>query len=387
MAGRNGLTARRWDLDHLEATGDWQLLNVPAEVIGDGVEQLSQLKHGTLVVWNKLDRVVGDSKADNMRARRQFLNALRTVEGHVGMVFHRFMTQRNSIKIWLNGQMIKSWDPFLTDEPATQRLPVETLGPVDAEITVTPYVLPHHSHLTADNHRAAGGPSGWNAHQGFYVYRNHRLLLPGDWLGLGFLKEEHYKLARIQVDLPNSFDHQWRIDVRKSHAEPPLPYRDDLRRIAQVTRKRAVTVYRHRGKTIARGVRKSPVFVWQRHVKAKRVSYVVNREHPLIRHALAANAIVAQDLHRILRLIEEYVPVQQIWVDMAEGDESQSSPFESAAEQEIVELIRALYYALIKTGLTHNEAIERLVTTEAIGEHYELVEPTVESLLRDRNGE
>ena len=387
VAGRNGVSARRWDLDHLEATGDWQLLNVPVEAVGSGVEQLSQLEHGTMVVWNKLDGLVGDAKADNVRARRQFHNALRAVEEHLGMVFHRFMTDRNSITLWLNGQMIKPWDPFLTGESATQRLSAETLGPMDAEITVTPYVLPHHSHLTADKHRAAGGPSGWNAHQGFYVYRNRRLLLPGDWLGLGFLKEEHYKLARIQIDLPNSFDHQWRIDVRKSHAKPPLPYRDDLLRIAKVTRKRAVTVYRHRGKTIARGVRKSPVFVWQRHVKAKRVSYVVNRDHPLIRHALAANSIVAQDLLRILRLIEEYVPVQQIWVDMAEGDESQSRPFESAVEQEIVELIRALYDALIKTGLTHTEAIERLVATEAIGERYELVEPTVENLLKDRNGE
>ena len=171
----------------------------------------------------------------------------------------------------------------------------------------------------------------------------------GRLLGLGFLKEEHYKLARIQIDLPNSVDHEWEIDVRKSRARPPLPYKDDLRRIAQATRKRAVTVYRHRGKTIARGIRNSPVFVWQRHVRNRGCHMWSTEIIPLVRDALVADSIDTQKLQQILRLIEEYVPVQQIWVDQAEGDESHSQPFESAAEQEIMELIRALYKAFINT--------------------------------------
>ena len=383
VADRDGIKLRRWDLDHLASTGDWQLLNVPVESAGGDVERLSQMKQGTLVVWDKLDRLVGDVGADNERARRQFHNTLRAVEEHLAMVFHRFMAQRKGISIWLNDQAVRPWDPFLDDESATQQLPSEIHGPPGAEIRVTPYVLPHHSHMTAEKHRAAAGPGGWNAQQGFYVYRNRRLLLPGDWLGLGFIKEEHYKLARIQVDLTNSSDHEWGIDVRKSRARPPLKYRDDLRRIAQAARKRAVEVYRHRGKSIARGVRQSPVFVWQKRVKGKRVSYAVNRDHPLVRDALMADSIATRRLKQILRLIEEYVPVQQIWVDMAEGGDSQSNPFEAAEDQEIAELIRALYSAFIKTGLTHDQALERLGATEAIGERFELVVPTVENLLKE----
>ena len=246
---------------------------------------------------------------------------------------------------------------------------------------MTPYVLPHHSRLTAAQHHAAGGPAGWNAQQGFYVYRNRRLLLPGDWLGLTFQKDEHYKLARIRVDLSNSSDHEWDIDVRKSRASPPLRFRDDLLRIARATRRRAVDVYRHRGKTIARSSRSAPTFVWQRRTRGGRVSYVVNREHPLVSGALNSTAISARELRQILRLIEEYVPVQQIWVDMAEGDESQSQPFESATESEIVELIRAVYGALINAGSTHEEALARLVRTEVMGDRFEMVEPTVRELV------
>ena len=383
-ASECGVHTRRWDLDHLATSGDWQLLNVPVQSAAAGVlDRLTELEHGTLVVWAKLDRLVGDAEVDNSKARRQFHDALRGVEEHVAMVYHRFMTERNSVAIHINDQPIRPWDPFMADETATQRLPSETLGPSDSGITVSPFVLPHHSRLSGEKHRAASGPAGWNAQQGFYVYRNRRLLLPGDWLGLGFMKEEHYKLARIQLDLSNSSDHEWEIDVRKSRARPPLPYRDDLRRIAQAVRKRAVTVYRHRGKTIARMVRSSPVFVWNRQVKRGRVSYVISREHPLVRDALGADSTDSKRLQQILRLVEEYVPVQQIWVDMAEGDESQGQPFESAQEREIVGLIEALYSALINAGLSHTDALERLGSTEAIGERFELVEPTVDAMLKE----
>ena len=119
------------------------------------------------------------------------------------------------------------------------------------QIAIVPYVLPHVSRISAEQHARAAGIRGWNQHQGFYVYRNERLLVPGDWLGLPFAKEEHFKLARIQLDIPNSMDHEWDIDVTKSKAKPPDALRAELRRIAGVTRQRASAVYRHRGKVQA----------------------------------------------------------------------------------------------------------------------------------------
>ena len=184
--------------------GDWQLLNVPIEAVLHGVDPLSQSGHGTLVVWENLDRLVGDAGSDDARAQRQFLESLRAVEEHIAMVFHRFMVRPRPISIRLNGQAIKPWDPFLADDVATQRLPTESLGEPGDGVTVTPFVLPHHTRLSVEKHRAAAGPAGWNAQQGFYVYRNRRFLLACDWLDLGFQKEEHYKLARLQID-PSQF--------------------------------------------------------------------------------------------------------------------------------------------------------------------------------------
>src|SRR6266568_6575838 len=72
--------------------------------------------------------------------------------------------------------------------------------------------------ISSQTHVGAAGPHGWNAQQGFYVYRNRRLLVPGDWLGLNLQKEEHYKLTCFQVDLPNDLDSEWQIDVKKHPA-------------------------------------------------------------------------------------------------------------------------------------------------------------------------
>ena len=211
--------------------------------------------------------------------------------------------------------------------------------------------------------------------------------MPGDWLGLGFAREEHCKLARIQIDLSNSSDHDWDIDVRKSRARPPAELKDDLRRIARAVRKRAVAVYRHRGKAVARTSRNSQVFVWQRWVRGKMVGYRINRDHPIVRDAANANNIDSKKLNQILRLIEEYIPVQQIWIDMAEGDESQNQPFQSATESEIIGLIKAMYVAFVNSGMTHRQTLEQLGTTESIGDRFELVEPTVKALLKEKNND
>lgn len=76
----------------------------------------------------------------------------------------------------------------------------------------------------------AEGVNGWTNQQGFYIYRGKRLMLAGDWLGL-FRKEEHYKLVRIQIDLPNKLDTDWQIDIKKSTARPPLVSREQIKKI------------------------------------------------------------------------------------------------------------------------------------------------------------
>ena len=102
-ASSRSMSIRQWDLDHLASVGEWQLLRPSAEAVGESAAALRELPHGTLVVWEKPDRMVGDVGVDDERARRQFLQALEAVESHIAMVFHRLMTGRGAVSIWLNG--------------------------------------------------------------------------------------------------------------------------------------------------------------------------------------------------------------------------------------------------------------------------------------------
>ncbi len=209
---------RRWDLDVVASTGEWRLLKSAPPSLGR-----PELDGGarTRVVWTKCDRLVGDVDVSDSRAQARFNSVARAVAEHLSAVFHRFTSGRGRVTIRVNGNTVTPWDPFMTGHPATQSLGAEVLTLGDEQVRVTPYVLPHRSKLDEAEQTAGEGVRGWNHQQGFYLYRGDRLLVQGDWLGVGGAKDEHTKLARIAIDIPTSLDHAWQVDVRKASARAP----------------------------------------------------------------------------------------------------------------------------------------------------------------------
>lgn len=365
-----GSAARCWDLDYINIAREWRLLKkVNLHRLTEAGEKIEQ--QGTIVLWEKMDRVTGAASTDDNKAYKRFLEAIEEVKNHLAMVFHRYLEKRGGINILINGRKLEPWNPFLREEKATQELPSEKLFCRDAPLTVTPYVLPHHSKLSSDRHRTAAGPQGWNAQQGFYVYRNERLLVSGDWLGLGFQKEEHYKLARIQIDLPNNMDDEWQIDVKKSRARPPGYLRADLKRIAKLTRDQAVQIYRHRGKVIARKSSQDNVFLWQQKTRHGKYFYEINRGHPLIQ--LSLREIGTDKIEPILRLLEETIPVSHIIITSSEEPDRMSSPLEGAKYAEVRPILQKIYGSFQKNGFSRNEIFDRLTTMEPFSQNPEFI--------------
>jgi len=368
------ITTRRWDLDYVGKVSEWRLLYGTASGSEQRISELEDQKSGTLVLWECMDRIVGNDRVDDQKAERRFLKNISNVEQHLSMVFHRFIEDPKGITIYINGHKIDSWDPFLSNESTTQQLQEERLPLHGDVVRVRPYILPHHSRLSSTAYDCGGGPRGWNAQQGFYVYRNRRLLLAGDWLGLGIKKEEHYKLARIAIDLPNSMDQEWDIDVRKSRARPPGILQEDLRRIARITRERAVDVYRHRGKVLSRKTSVNDIFVWNRELKGGRVKFRINREYALIADLLQISS--QEDRTRVealLRLIEETIPVPLITLENSEHPDTQFVPFEDVASSEMLGILKEVYISLRRRGMSPTKAKERLIALEPFQEFKELI--------------
>jgi hypothetical protein len=380
--GRGAPVVRCWDLDTVMQGNEWRLLREPTAEAASQAEGMLGKSPGTVVVWEKIDRLAECGPVDDDRAEDAFLRHAESVRIHFAMVFHRLMTGTGRVAFHLNGREIQPWDPFLQDESAKPRIPSETLLHKGRRIRVQPHVLPHLSRVDPEVHSKAAGIRGWNAHQGFYIYRNRRMLVDGDWLGLkGWRQEEHYKLARIQIDLPNTLDHEWEIDVTKSKARPPEALREALVRIGEVTRSAAKKVYSHRGAKLLPAEGRERVFLWEQRSRLGKLSYTLNREHPMIRQ-VSASCGDPKTLGALFRLIEETVPIPLITITDREQPDKTAAPFDHAKSTEVLEVMRAVLSAYAGSGMRPSDALTLLARTEPFQNHPELLQTLSEETNR-----
>jgi hypothetical protein len=358
-----------WDLDYVAKTNDWDLLQwMPDELS----ENLDDIAHGTIVVWTELDKVVkqGTSPSDT-NAKEKFSKALDRVRQHIAMTFHRFIEGRE-IKIFWCGHEIQPWNPFCINEDKTQSRPTESLF---GGVKLKGYVLPHKNAFSSEQaYNLAEGINGWPAQQGFYVYRGKRLLLAGDWLGL-FRKEEHYKLVRIQVDIPNTLDSDWQIDIKKSKAFPPMQCRNQLEAYAKDVRNIGCEVYRHRGKILKQRAGQEFQTLWNEKKKDNKWSFIINRDHAMIKELKTmAHSDPDKAINYLLRLIEETIPVKTIYINEAKGEESHKEPFEETNDPAITEMIATMYHNLLASSMSPEQAKSYLKTIEPLNSFEELID-------------
>jgi len=351
-----------WDLDYVYYYAKkWQLIAALPE--GNWQQQIDNMFSGTIVIWQNMDYLLKDVQTEDQPAYDKFLQTMERVKQHIATVFHRYI-EANKVKIFFRGREVVAWNPFMIGHAATQSFPEEPLN--NGMIKVRGFVLPHKSKLTTEEFRNTEGVRGLSAHQGFYVYRNERMLVNGEWLGL-FRREEHYKLARIMIDLPNHLDKEWQIDIKKSVARAPVNLKDCLKAYASQVRAQAVEVYRHRGKVVQRNTGTANFQpVWIEKQKDGKRYYEINRTHPLIAE------MDLKALKPLLRLLEETLPVPLIVINESENPDSFFRPFEKAASDELKQLMKTVYDSLLINN-TPEQAKSRLLLTEPFNEYPELI--------------
>ncbi len=300
--------------------------------------------NGTLVLWERIDELSGLMGLP----KEAFFLRLEEIRAHLGMVFHRFIGgDATKLSISLNKRPIRAWDPFQIAHPATQVMPIERVRHAGSAFTVKPYVLPHRDRYANEaEYEAAGGPGGWGARQGFYVYRGKRLLVAGSWLGLGgtrtWTRDEASRLARIAIDLPVNLDTDWRIDVRKSQARPPGAVRARLTDIAGRCRQEAREVFAFRGQgPRVRGESRTALPVWIALPGPKGTRYRINREHPVVA-AYRASASSVRALDALLSIVERSVPVERIWLDASESEGAEHPPMDADDIEQLSNLLLEL---------------------------------------------
>ena len=351
------VAARRWDIDHVAESGTWSLLVLDEEEISElpQIEELMNQKSGTLVVWQNLDRL----KAGEINFEQALGRKIDGVRDHLSLVFHRYLAGEKGItklKISINGERIKAADPYLVNK-SVQAMDDETIVVHGQKIVVRPYILPHVSKMTAEEINALGGKDGLRRRQGFYVYRNKRLLVWGTWFRM-MRQGDLSKLARIQVDIPNTLDDLWTLDIKKSSALPPAEVRKNLEIIIERIAERSKRTWTFRGK---KEVDDKTVHVWNR-MKNKHGGYYyeINREHPIVKQISGQSEDVRNMLDTLLKQIETNLPLNQLYVDL--NSDEQLINDQDQSDKEIVEALRNMLTAQmsVEQKLSFLESVENI---------------------------
>lgn len=307
-------SARRWDLDEVNRRDEWYLLNVAAGEL-KVLPSFGELpSNGTYVLWQDMDRLDLGPYGDVAHAALN--ERIDTIRKHVSLVFHRFMSPEPGFRrarILINHNEIEPFEPFNAKNPATDNLCDERVLVGSEEVRIQAYVLPHHTKVPPAEYEKYAGEDGYLRSQGFYVYRNRRLIRHGTWFRL-CKQEELTKLARVQIDIPNSLDHLWTIDVRKSRAHPPEAVRSRMRQIVDRIRGSARRPYTYRGQAIQT---RSTKPVWLRRAFNDRIAYEINDEHPLIENLRSdLDEDTRARFDAIMKMVASSLPLPAVFSDM-----------------------------------------------------------------------
>ena len=310
------LNAYSWDLDYVIETNEWAVKKYSSQEIDKlnlpEIEELKKMDSGTIVLWKRFDRF-SDIRE---KFEDEFLKKIEILECHIALVFHRFLNKKEGhIKIFLNKSEILPVDPFLTNNMSTQPKPTQTMDIYGEKVVVKPYILPHINKISIDEMASLGGKEKLRSSQGYYIYRNKRLIIWGQWFGQ-YPKNELQKLVRVKVDIPNSLDKIWEIDIKKSAAVLPFVIKKNLGLTINRALEDGKRVFHFRGRK--KNDQLKIEYIWDRIVDRGRISYKVNRNHPVLKDFFdrIGNNV---NMEQFLMLLEDYLPIQQLYNDHAEN--------------------------------------------------------------------
>jgi hypothetical protein len=361
----------RWDLDQVAMEDDW-LVELPSNTKDiPWAEELGA--KGTLVVWEKMDRLFDQTE----EGRQYFVRKLDDSIEHLSLVFHRFLAGEKGlrrIKLSLNGRDISAFDPFRSDHPATNPGAVEKLRLGGHVVTIQAFTLPHHQKVSPAEWEKFAGREGYVKNQGFYVYRAKRLIIYGTWFGLA-RQMELTKLARVRIDMPNGLDNDWKIDVKKASANPPRQVRNRLRLLIESIGASSTRVYKSKG---ARLLADTRLPVWQRRQNKNQISYNLNPDHPILTDFMTRLADdTREDFVKIVEMAGATFPRDAFFADMSGHPELVNDTSMSPESLELA--VKSTFGPLKQSGLSVNEILEMMRAAEPFRSRWE----ATEKLLRE----
>ena len=321
----NVISAASWDLDFIIEQQGWSLkvydydeiVNQYNKAIPGILDQLNSYESGTIVIWEDFDKMLeGATEPDTL-----FDEKISIARSHLELIYHNFLdkTSKNPIELRFNYLPLAAKDPFLTRHPGTQPLSEEQIDLEGNNIRVKPYILPYLNKLSPEDINLLGTLDDLRNKQGIYVYRNNRLIIWGTWFRLD-TKNELNKLARIRVDIPNSLDHIWDIDINKSTASLPTSIKQNLKFIVKRAIGSSERVYTYQGNKL---INDEYDHVWEVRKTNEETFFEINKKLLIYKAFLESlSTEQAKQFKALIKLIEATVPFKAAYTLLAKNEET-----------------------------------------------------------------
>ena len=374
LTRKDGVTScASWDLDVVAEKNDWVVEFIESYEYVRWSDKLG--KHGTLLIWQKLDRLVDDNRGDD---RQSLIRQIDETGRYIELVFHRFLAGAHDLKriqILLNNRDLIPFDPFHSKHPATIRGPEDVFTIGNRKIYIQSYTLPHHSKVSKEEWEHYAGVEGYTRNQGFYVYRAKRLIIYGTWFRLA-RQSELTKLARVRIDMPNSLDVDWKIDVKKASAQPPPPVRERLKKIVSKIAAGSKRVYTNRGVQL---VSQDQLPVWTREQEKNKIFYRLSDEHPVLRNfAENLSADLQRKFKAILDLVGATIPIATLFADVSSTPEDVSTF--TPEDDTFSGLVESAYLSLKGGGVSHQDIELMMSSSEPYQSNWEKTEQILKTI-------
>lgn len=226
------VSGRKWTLQKMQADWRCEVLDSNAAVLV--FEQdwggLKLRDHGTIVLWDELD-ALGSAASDIDRLIAKTGKRLPT---ELGMRFHRFISSGRVQLLQDVCNLDTAEEAITVVYPALDPFGYASSGKAGYPITFKLQIpdhgdLPIVCHIWPPNsqqpeYKLGGGRIA--ERQGFYFYRNDRLIQSGGWNGVRESDSEpHCSLARAAIDLPPEMDSLFSLTIQKSEIVTPPEFR------------------------------------------------------------------------------------------------------------------------------------------------------------------
>lgn len=347
-----------WDVDFVIENGEWVLQELEENEIFTipNINKLQKYKSGTIVLWQEFDKIKSASNNLDETLKELLVSSI----DHLALVYHRLIGKK--VKITVNGFEVIPRDPFLENHKGTQLKREQTIVVDNSKIKIKPYILPHVNKLSKEDIIKLGGKESLRTDQGFYIYRNKRLIIWGTWFRLG-TKNELSKLARVKVDIPNDIDYLWDIDIKKSHASLPERIKVNLYNAVYESCGLSENVHNYRGKRVTSN---EYIRTWNiiEYRKGEGLKLEVNFDNPIIQAFInTLDETQKKVFVTIMEDIEDGLPYDYIYSQIAKGKKTELEITEDE-KKEIIENIKVKIKNLEELGMTRNEVLEILMSQE-----------------------